>query len=171
MGAGTNGRPGMVEYGSVGMSRGGVDGDDGDSGAGGGASDVGGGGGASLVGGGGGGSWVCVIVSGARVIVSVSGGGGDSGPGVSGGGAAEVGGAVVAGVVVTVVDDGDGVVSLLRSTNHTATAMAARSAIKPMTTRPTGLRLGVWYWPVSGSTNCIGGRGSANASVLAETGW
>jgi len=57
IGAGTNGRPGMVWYGSVGISRGGVDGDDGCSVGGGGASDVGGGGGgASLVGGGGGGA-------------------------------------------------------------------------------------------------------------------
>ena len=156
MGAGTNGRPGMVGYGNVGMSRGG---DDGASGAGGGASDVGGGGGgASLVGGGGGGgACVGVSTSGARVIVSVTGGGG--GACVSGGGAADVGCREGAVVGVTVVDEGDGVLSLLRSTNHTATAVAARTRIKPTIRAPIGRRLAASYWSVSGSANCICGRG------------
>ncbi len=132
--AGTNGRPGMVSYGKVGMSRGRVVDGGWVVGGGGGASDVGGGGGgASLVAGGGGGAWVCVTVPGARVIVCVTGGGacarrllrwrrfrrrrrccrrGRRGLGV---------------VVVTVVDAGDGVLSSLRSTNHTATAIAART--------------------------------------------
>lgn len=168
MGAGTNGRPGMVEYGSVGMSGRGVDGDDG--GGGGGASDVGGGGGGASLVGGGGGAGVCVAVSGALVIVWVSCGGGASGAGVpAGGGAADVGAGVVA-VVVTVVDDGDGVLSSLRSTNHTAAAIAARTSTTPATSRPTGRRPGASYWSVSGSANCICGRGSPIPSVAAEPG-
>ncbi len=131
-----------------------MDGDEGDSGAGGGASLVGGGGGASLVGGGGGGSWVCVMVSGARVIVSVSGGGG-GGASDAGGGATGVSDGGTVGVVVTVVDDGDGVLSLLRRTSHTATATAARTRINPPTSSPTERRWVAWYWSVCGSANCI----------------
>ena len=66
-----------------------------------------------------------------------------------------------------VVDAGDGVLSSLRRTNHTATAIAARSRTKPTTNRPTGVRLRpAWYWSVSGS-KCICGRGAPIASVLA----
>ena len=129
----------------------------------------GGGGGASLVGGGGGGgAWVCVTVAGARVTVCVTGGGasgaGDSG---GGGGAADVAGGACVVVVVTVVVAGDGVLSLLRSTNHTATAIAARTAIKPAINNPTGRRPAASCASVSGSANCICGRGPPTASVSA----
>src|ERR1700754_2327447 len=105
IGLGTNGRPGIVSYGSGGTRRGRLPlaggADDGGSDAGGGASDVGGGGGgASLVGGA---SWVCVTVCGASVMVWVTGGcscsgGGASDPsegGASGGGCSALLGAVV----------------------------------------------------------------------------
>src|SRR5689334_20334858 len=124
------------------MSRGGVDGCDGDSGAGGGgASDVGGGGGgASLVGGGGAGSWVTVC--GASVIVCVTGGAG-AGAAVAGGGVSPGAGGGTGAVVgvVTVVDDGDGVLSPLRRTNHTASAMASSTTTSPAISRANGLRL------------------------------
>ena len=135
----------------------------------GGASDVGGGGGgASLVGGGGGGAWVCVTVPGARVIVCVTGGGACCGGACGGGGATDVAGGGCVVVVVTVVFAGDGVLSLLRSTNHTATAIAARTRANPAISRPTERRWAASYCSVSGS-NCSCGRGPPTASVSAVT--
>ena len=83
-----------------------------------------------------------MIVSGAWVIVCVTGGsscGGGGGASDAGrGGPSDVGGADGA-VVLTVVDDGVGVLSLLRSTNHTANAIARSTRTRPPTRRPNGI--------------------------------
>ena len=63
---------------------------------------------------------------------------------------------------VTVVDDGDGVLSLLRSTNHTANAIARSTRTRPAISRPNGRPpRRASYGSVSGS-NCICGRGAAH---------
>jgi hypothetical protein len=100
-------------------------------------------------------------------MVWVTGGGAsDGGTSLAGGGASDAGGGTAAVVVaVVVVDDGDGVLSLFRSTNHTANAMASSATTRPAISRANGLRRrSASYWSVSGS-NRIGGRGPAIPSV------